>query len=237
MIKINKLSKSFGKIQILKDISLNIKKGEIFGLLGENGAGKTTLLMVLSTLITPSNGDFFIKDFNNRKNPEKIRENIGVVFQELTLDEDLTVYQNLDIAARLYGLKKEERKERILFLVNLLDLGKECNKLVELLSGGMKKRAELARGLINNPEVLFLDEPTLSLDPKTRNNFWDYIKKINLKNKTTIILSTNYIEEAEKLCDRIAIIHEGKIAKIETTKQLKKEKKLNLYGVFLKYTK
>ena len=243
MILIKNINKNFKEFKALKNISLNIKKGEIFGLLGPNGAGKSTLISVLITLIRPTSGNAIVAGFDIQKYPEKVRENIGIVFQDSVIDDDLTIIQNLDIAARLYCIDKKEREKRIIELLKLTDLTEFSRKKIKLLSGGMKRKVEIARGLINNPKVLFLDEPTLGLDPKIRVKIWNYIHELNKKRDITIVLATNYLEEAEKLCDRIGIMHKGEIVKIGNPNQLKrllqkkKNKRISLYDVFLEHTK
>jgi ABC-2 type transport system ATP-binding protein len=197
----------------VKSISFNVRKGEIFGFLGPNGAGKTTTINMLTTLLPPTGGTLKVAGYDVRKSPNEVRKKIGVVFQEPALDGKLTALENLDFHARLYGMKKEEREKRIKQVLALVDLEKSAKKLVELFSGGMKRRLEIARGLMHNPAILFLDEPTLGLDVQTRRKVWEYIIRVKNEENTTIFLTTHYMEEAEKICDRIAIIDDGKIIK------------------------
>jgi len=224
IIKINKVSKFYKKSKILDSISFNIKEGEIFGLIGPNGSGKTTLISILTTQLFPTKGEVQIKNYNLKKQSKEIRKIIGVVFQECILDEDLTVYDNLNINALLYGFDKKTRKKLIESVMKLLDIEEEKNKKARFLSGGMKKRLEIARGLLNNPKILFLDEPTLGLDPLVKRNLWKYIKKINKEKKVTVIIATNNMEEAEQLCGKIAVIHKGKLICVNKIDNLSKDK-------------
>jgi ABC-2 type transport system ATP-binding protein len=198
-----------------------VKKGEIFGFLGPNGAGKTTTVKMLTTLLNPTEGSARVADFDIVKEREKVRKKIGVVFQEPALDTELTGKENLDFHARMYGLSKEDRKERIDFVLKLVDLEEKKDVLVKKYSGGMKRRLELARGLMHYPTILFLDEPTLGLDAQTRRAIWRYIKKMNKEEGTTIFLTTHYMEEADYLCDHVGIINRGKILVIDSTLALK----------------
>lgn len=221
IIETTKLTKKFKKLTAVNKLNLKVKEGEIFGLLGPNGAGKTTTINMLCTLLLPTSGKATVNSFDIKKQSKKVRESIGLVFQETILDQELTALQNLDFHARLYHLPKDLAKKRIKELVKLVDLKKRMNCKVNEFSGGMKRRLEIARGLIHHPKVLFLDEPTLGLDPKTRKNIWEYIKDLNKDKKTTVILTTHYMDEADVLCDRIAIINKGKIVAIGTPKELK----------------
>ena len=220
-IKVEKLSKKFGELIAVDDISFTVKEGEIFGLLGPNGAGKTTTLSILATLLSPSSGKSFVNNFDVEKNKDNVRKSIGMVFQDPTLDDELTAYENMDFHGRLYGVPKEIRKSKIIALLELVELGDRKGSLVKTFSGGMKRRLEIARGLLHEPKVLFLDEPTLGLDPQTRNKLWEYIKKLNQEKKITIILTTHYMDEADKLCNKIAIIDHGKIIALGTSQSLK----------------
>ena len=220
-IKVEKLSKKFGELIAVDDISFTVKEGEIFGLLGPNGAGKTTTLSILATLLSPSSGKSFVNNFDVEKNKDNVRKSIGMVFQDPTLDDELTAYENMDFHGRLYGVPKEIRKSKIIALLELVELGDRKDSLVKTFSGGMKRRLEIARGLLHEPKVLFLDEPTLGLDPQTRNKLWEYIKKLNQEKKITIILTTHYMDEADKLCNKIAIIDHGKIIALGTSQSLK----------------
>ncbi|MFZ1970670.1 MAG: ATP-binding cassette domain-containing protein [Candidatus Nanoarchaeia archaeon] len=221
IVKVENLTKKFGDLIAVNKISLNIKQGEIFGLLGPNGAGKSTTISMLATILRPTSGDAFINNFEITKNENEVRQSIGIVFQDPSLDDQLTAYENMNFHGRLYHIPKKLRKERITQMLNLVGLENRSNDLIKTFSGGMRRRLEIARGLMHNPKVLFLDEPTLGLDPQTRNRIWDYIKKLNKEKGVTVILTTHYMDEADKLCDNIAIINRGKIIATGNPKSLK----------------
>lgn len=221
IISVRNLEKKFGKFTAVDKISFSVKSGELFGLLGPNGAGKTTTISMLSTLLSPTSGRCHVAGFDVKKQKGKVRESIGIVFQEPALDGRLTGKENLEFHAMIYGLGKEERNEKISEVLGLVELSDRADVLVDNYSGGMKRRLEIARGLIHNPKVLFLDEPTLGLDAQTRRHIWDYIKKLNKENNVSIILTTHYMEEADELCHRVAIIDRGKIVAIGTPSKLK----------------
>lgn len=220
IIEINNLKKSYGDFQAVKDVSFSVKKGEIFGFLGPNGAGKSTTINMLSTMIKPSSGDASINGFNVSKERDKVRESIGIIFQENTLDEKLTAYENLMLHCKLYGLEKSVREERINEVLDMVELSDKKENLVKTFSGGMKRRLEIARGLLHYPKVIFLDEPTVGLDPQTRDHIWSYILKLKEREGITVFLTTHYMDEAE-FCDRIAIIDDGRIIALETPESLK----------------
>ena len=221
IIKTKNLTKKFNGFTAVDSISFSVKKGEIFGFLGPNGAGKTTTIKMLTTLLNPSNGNATVADFDIIKKRNEVRQNIGIVFQEPALDTELNGEENLEYHARMYGLKKENRKTRIDEVLKLVDLEDKRKVLVKNYSGGMKRRLEIARGLMHYPTVLFLDEPTLGLDSQTRRAIWEYIKKMNKEEKTTIFLTTHYMDEADYLCDRVGIIDHGKILVIDEINSLK----------------
>ena len=221
-VVVDGLTKTFNGFKAVDSISFIVKKGEIFGLLGPNGAGKTTTIKMLVTLLKPSSGRAKVAGYDVVKQPNMVRKNIGIVFQEPTLDLELTAKENLDFHARLYGINREKRKERIDEVLKLVDLYDKANLQVKKFSGGMQRRLEIARGLLHFPKVLFLDEPTLGLDAQTRRKIWDYIIEMKKKEDVTIILTTHYIEEADKLCDRVAIIDKGKIIALDKPGNLKK---------------
>ena len=221
VIKVNNLTKKFGELTAVNKISFEIKKGEIFGLLGPNGAGKSTTISMLSTILKPTSGSASIDNFDIIKNENEVRQAIGIIFQDPSLDNQLTAYENMDFHGRIYHIPKKLREERIDQLLKLVGLENRKNDLVKTFSGGMWRRLEIARGLMHNPKVLFLDEPTIGLDPQTRNHIWSYIKKLNREKRITIILTTHYMDEADALCDTIAIINKGKIVATGNPKGLK----------------
>jgi ABC-2 type transport system ATP-binding protein len=242
-IETKNLTKEFNDgLKAVDGVSFKVKKGEIFGLLGPNGAGKTTIIRMLTTLLIPTQGEAKVWGYNILGQRDEIRNSIGIVFQEPALDNRLTGFENLDFHSRLYGLDKEIRQRRIEELLNLVGLKNQINDLVMNYSGGMKRRLEIARGLMHFPKVLFLDEPTLGLDPQTRRYIWDYVLRLSQKEKITIILTTHYMEEADYLCHRVGIIDFGKIVALDTPQSLKdgiksaELKKPSLEDVFLHFT-
>lgn len=220
-IETTNLTCAFGNVVAVDSISIQVKDGELFGLLGPNGAGKTTLINMLSTMIPPTSGTATVWGHDIKKKPSAVRKNIGVVFQGTTLDDRLTGRENLDLHGRLYGLAKPLRKERMAEVLKLVELEDKADILVKKYSGGMMRRLEIARGLMHHPRVLFLDEPTLGLDPQTRNHIWEYIRRLNSEEKVTMVLTTHYMEEADHLCERIAIIDNGHIVALDTPQNLK----------------
>lgn len=220
-IIVKDLRKKYGDIEALRGVSFTVRKGEIFGLLGPNGAGKTTTIHILTTVIKPTSGYAEVAGYDVVKRPDEVRKRIGVVFQDITLDLNLTVYENLWLHGKIYGIPSNELKRRIEEVLDLIELKDWKNKLVKNLSGGMKRRVEIARALLHRPEVLFLDEPTLGLDPNSRMKIWSYIKMLKKEYNITILLTTHYMEEAEQLCDRIAIIDRGRIVAEGSPEELK----------------
>ncbi|MGA9761136.1 MAG: ATP-binding cassette domain-containing protein [Gaiellaceae bacterium] len=214
------LARSFGHTQAVKSISFSVAKGEVFGFLGPNGAGKTTTIGMLCTLLTPSAGQATVAGFDIGSERTEIRRSIGLVFQDPTLDEYLTALQNLRFHAYAYGMPRRVRDERIYELLNLMELWDRRNSSVREYSGGMKRRLEIARGLLHHPQILFLDEPTLGLDPQTRHRIWEYVLDLRRREALTIFLTTHYMDEAEN-CDRIAIIDEGEIVALDRPEALK----------------
>ncbi|MEM2083861.1 MAG: ATP-binding cassette domain-containing protein [Nitrososphaerota archaeon] len=222
VIKAEGLTKIFNKNLVAVDhISFSVKDGEIFGFLGPNGAGKTTTINMLITILKPTEGKASILGYDIVKQAHEVRKVIGVVPQEYTTDEDLTGYENIMLCADLYGISREISKKRAIELLELVELIEFKDKKVETYSGGMRRRLELACGLINRPKVLFLDEPTLGLDVQTRTATWEYIKKLKEEYNMTIFMTTHYLEEADALCDRISIIDYGKIIVTGTPSELK----------------
>jgi ABC-2 type transport system ATP-binding protein len=235
-IETKNLTKKFNGFTAVDSINLKIKEGELFGLLGPNGAGKTTTISMLTTIRKLTSGSAKVCNNDIEKKQDAVRKCIGIVFQDSSLDDELTGRENLNLHGRLYHIEKNIREKRMDEVLKLVDLSDKANLQVKKYSGGMKRRLEIARGLMHRPKVLFLDEPTLGLDPQTRRNIWDFIVKMK-KEGTTIILTTHYMEEADYLCDRIAIIDHGKLIALDTPEKLKKKNKSKtLEDVFLKYT-
>ncbi len=220
-VVVKKIAKDFGKFRAVDKISFNVKEGEVFGLLGPNGAGKTTTIKMLTTLLQPTQGGATVAGFDINKDQNDVRKNIGIVFQDPSLDEDLTGMENLQFHAILYKIGKEKREKKIAEVLKLVELEDKADVLVRYYSGGMKRRLEIGRGLIHEPKILFLDEPTVGLDPQTRRHIWDYIKKLAALGNTTLILTTHYIEEADYLCNRVAFVDHGKLVALDTPEALK----------------
>ena len=220
-IEVKNLTKKFGNFCAVNDVSFKIKKGEIFAFLGPNGAGKTTTINMITTLLRPTSGSIKVAGYDTVKHPNNVRKMIGIVFQDPSLDRELTAYENLYIHGRIYGYKGDDLKNRINNMLKFVELENHANKIVKTFSGGMARRLEIARSLIHKPEILFLDEPTIGLDPQTRSHIWEYIKRMKKEHNMTIFLTTHYMEEAESLADRIAIIDNGKIIAIGTVDELK----------------
>jgi ABC-2 type transport system ATP-binding protein len=221
IVSVKNLSKTFDGITAVNDISFGVEQGTIFGFLGPNGAGKTTTINILCTLLSPSSGIAMIAGHDCMKNPSEVRKAIGIVFQDTTLDKDLTAYENLIFHAYLYNVPKREMLDRVHDVLKFVDLYERKDDLVKKFSGGMKRRLEVARGMIHHPRVLFLDEPTLGLDPQSRTNLWEFIARLPEKNNVTIFMTTHYMEEAE-VCDKIAIIDSGKIISMGSPDELKR---------------
>jgi ABC-2 type transport system ATP-binding protein len=220
-IQVSDLTKRFDDVTAVDRLSFRVQKGELFGLLGPNGAGKTTTINMLSTLLKPTSGLAQVAGHDVRRNQDQVRRSIGVVFQEPALDTKLTGKENLTFHAMMYGLAKGDREKRIAQVLDLVELQEKSDTLVENYSGGMKRRLEIARGLIHRPQVLFLDEPTLGLDAQTRRHIWEYIKQLNAEYSVTIILTTHYMEEADYLCQRVAIMDRGRFVALDAPSKLK----------------
>src|SRR5216117_549395 len=216
VIHVENLVKKFGNITAVDGIQLDVQSGQIFGFLGPNGAGKSTTIKILATLLKPTSGKAAVAGFDVVAKPNEVRQSIGLVFQDQSLDDRLTAQENLWFHAMLYDLPSSVFVERADDLLRLVDLLDRRHSLVRTFSGGMKRRLEIARGLLHHPKVLFLDEPTLGLDPQTRNLLWNYIKDLNIKEGITVFLTTHYMNEAEKMAHRIAIIDHGAIVDIGT---------------------
>ncbi len=229
-IKTRGLARRFGDLLAVEPLDLSIRYGEIFGLLGPNGAGKTTALSMLCTLLSPSEGTAHVNGFDVGKDSYKVRRSIGIVFQDESVDEELSGWENLDLHGRLYGMDSKKRQMRIREVLDLVGLYERRDDLLRTYSGGMIRRLEIARGLMHHPKVLFLDEPTLGLDPQTRRHLWKYVRKLNETEGVTVVLTTHYLEEADALCDRIAIIDKGRIVALDSPENLKGKKARILVG-------
>jgi ABC-2 type transport system ATP-binding protein len=238
IIEVKNLTKKFKDFIAVDNISFTVGKGEVFAFLGPNGAGKTTTIKMLTTLLHPTSGEITINGFDPLTEQNKARRSFGIVFQDPSLDDELTAFENLEFHGVLYGLNdKKIRRARIQEMLEFVELWDRKNDLVKKFSGGMKRRLEIARGLIHLPDILFLDEPTIGLDPQTRNHIWNYIEKLNKERQLTVFLTTHYMEEAEKMAQRIAIIDHGKIVANGTAEELKKQtNEDSLENAFLKIT-
>lgn len=223
IIEIKNLTKRYGDFNAVDDISFDVKKGEIFAFLGPNGAGKTTTIRMLTTLLKPDGGEIVVNGFKANENKDEVRKSFGIVFQDPSLDNELTAFENLEFHGVMYGVPRKLRRERIEQMLKFVALDDRRNDFVKNFSGGMKRRLEIARGLIHHPQILFLDEPTIGLDPQTRNHMWEYIKKLNKEENMTVFLTTHYMEEAQNMANTIAIIDLGKIVAKGTVEDLKKQ--------------
>ena len=221
MIIIRDLVKQYQNLTAVDNLSLDICNNEVFGLLGQNGAGKTTIIHMLATLLKPTSGSATVNGFDIVKEPAKVRASIGIVFQAPSSDDMLTGYENLKLHSLLYNVPRKIREKRISDVLELVDLTERRHDQVKKYSGGLRRRLEIARGILHKPKILFLDEPTLGLDPRSRESMWKYIRKLVQEEKITIILTTHYMEEADFLCDRIGILDRGKIIALDTPSQLK----------------
>ena len=237
MIHVNTLSKTFGTVRAVDGISFDVAAGEIFAFLGPNGAGKTTTIQMLTTLLTPTSGDIAIDNLDPRRHPHDVRRRFGIVFQDPSLDSELTAYENMELHGVLYYVPRRVRGERIQQLLTLFELWDRRDAQVKTFSGGMKRRLEIARGLLHTPKVLFLDEPTLGLDPQSRNQLWTHVKNLNASEGVTVFLTTHYMDEAERVAHRIAIIDHGRLVAQGTPAELKAHTGTDsLEGAFLKLT-
>ena len=237
IIEVTNLTKKFDDFVAVDAISFVVPKGQIFAFLGPNGAGKTTTIKMLTTLLSPTSGQILVNGYNTATQQNQVRKSFGIVFQDPSLDDELTAYENLDMHGMLYKVSHQDRKERIEQLLKFVELWDRKDDLVKHFSGGMKRRLEIARGFVHNPQILFLDEPTVGLDPQTRNHIWTYLKKLNEEQGITVFLTTHHMEEAEKVSDRIAIIDHGKIMTEGTSQELKQKTNTNsLEEAFLALT-
>src|SRR5215469_13099696 len=221
MIAVEHLTKTFGQITAVSDVSFEIKQKEIVAFLGPNGAGKTTTIKMLTTLLKPTSGKIELDGLNPEREPGEVRKRFGIVFQDPSLDDELTAQENMEIHAALYQLPRRDCAERIEKLLKLFELWERRKELCKRFSGGMRRRLEIARGLLHSPRVLFLDEPTLGLDPQTRNQLWNQVKALNEEEGVTVFLTTHYMDEADRVANRIAIIDHGKIVAMGSSQELK----------------
>ena len=228
IIEVKNLTKKYGDFTAVNDISFAVEKGEIFAFLGPNGAGKTTTIKMLTTLLKPTSGEILLDGKNPVHDESAARKSFGIVFQDPSLDDELTALENMEFHAVLYKVPKDVRKPRIEELMNFVELWDRRNDLVKEFSGGMKRRLEIARGLLHHPKILFLDEPTTGLDPQTRNHVWSYVKNLNEKERMTVFFTTHYIEEADRYASRVSIMDHGKIVAGGTPDELKKQTGKNL---------
>lgn len=237
IITVKNLVKKFNGLTAVDAISFGVKKGEIFAFLGPNGAGKTTTIKMLTTLLAPTSGEIRLNGVDPLVDQDGARRSFGIVFQDPSLDDELTVAENLEFHGILYQVPALIRKQRTEELLKMVELWERRNDLVKTFSGGMKRRLEIARGLLHHPKIFFLDEPTIGLDPQTRKHIWDYILTLNQKEKITIFFTTHYIEEAEKIAQTVAVIDHGKIVAQGSPNDLKQQtKKETLEGAFLELT-
>jgi len=236
-IVVDHLTKKFKDFVAVNDISFSVAHGEIFAFLGPNGAGKTTTIKMLTTLLQPTSGTILVNGFDPVTQTNEVRKSFGIVFQDPSVDEELTAYENMEFHGILYGVPSEIRKKRIQELLMIVELWDRKDDIVKTFSGGMKRRLEIARGLLHHPKVFFLDEPSIGLDPQTRKHMWNYILSLNKKEGITIFLTTHYIEEAEKIAGRVAIIDHGTIVAQGTSAELKElTKTTTLEDAFLTVT-
>jgi ABC-2 type transport system ATP-binding protein len=237
MIRVESLAKKFGELTAVDHISFAVGRGEVFAFLGPNGAGKTTTIKMLTTLLRPTSGTVEIDGLDPSALPNEVRKRFGIVFQDPSLDGDMTGYENMDFHGIFYHVPRKIRMQRIEQLLRLFELWDRRNEQVKLFSGGMKRRLEIARGLLHTPKILFLDEPTLGLDPQTRNQLWTHVKHLNQTEGVTVFLTTHYMDEAERVAQRIAIIDHGKIVAQGSPQELKQQTgKDSLEEVFLALT-
>jgi ABC-2 type transport system ATP-binding protein len=237
IIEVKDLRRHFGGFEAVKGISFSVPQGTIFGFLGPNGAGKSTTIKMLTTLLRPTSGTILIDGYDPTREPDAVRRAFGIVFQDASLDEDLTAWENMELHGVLYGVPRDTRRARIDELLAFVELDDRRSSYVREFSGGMKRRLEIARGLLHHPKIIFLDEPTLGLDPQTRNHMWEYLGQLNEREGTTVFFSTHYMDEADRNADTIAIIDRGVIIASGTGEDLKHQtRKESLEEAFLQLT-
>jgi ABC-2 type transport system ATP-binding protein len=237
MIRVNNLVKKFGDFTAVNDISFEVKQGEIFAFLGPNGAGKTTTIKMLTTLLHPTSGAIELDGLDPMVKAKEARQRFGIVFQDPSLDSEQTAWENMELHGVLYHVPRKVRAERTEHLLKLFELWDRKDSYVKTFSGGMKRRLEIARGFLHTPKILFLDEPTLGLDPQSRNQLWTHVKNLNESEKTTVFLTTHYMDEADRVAHRIAIMDHGTIVAQGTSAELKAQTKSDsLEGAFLALT-
>jgi ABC-2 type transport system ATP-binding protein len=237
IIEVKNLTKEFDGITAVDDVSFNVAEGEIFAFLGPNGAGKSTTIKMLTTLLQPTRGEMKVNGYDPKRQADQVRHSFGIVFQDPSLDEELTAYENMEFHGVLYDIPRGTRREQIEELLKFVNLWDRRDSLVKNFSGGMKRRLEVARGLLHHPKIFFLDEPTLGLDPQTRNHIWNHLEELNQKEKITIFFTTHYIEEAERIAHRVAIIDRGKIIAMGSPQELKNQtQSTSLEEAFLAFT-
>jgi ABC-2 type transport system ATP-binding protein len=237
MIRVQQLTKKFGDFTAVDHISFEVARGEIFAFLGPNGAGKTTTIKMLTTLLPPTTGTLEIDGLDPAKEQHEVRKRFGIVFQDPSLDQDLTALENMDLHGALYHVPRKVRRERSELLMKMFELWDRKDSLVKQFSGGMKRRLEIARGFLHTPKILFLDEPTLGLDPQSRNQLWTHVKYLNQSEGVTVFLTTHYMDEADRVAQRIAVIDHGKIVAIGSPTELKTQTaKESLEDAFLALT-
>lgn len=220
-VEVDKLTKCFGDFCAVKELSFSVSHGEVFGLLGPNGAGKSTLIRMLTTLVPPTSGSARIRGFDITRSANQVRQSIGVIPQAMTSDLDLSAEENMTIFAKLYGIPRDKRRQTIKDLLAAVDLSQWADKPVKMFSGGMRRRLEIARGLVHEPRIFFLDEPTTGLDPVSRVSVWEMLSKLKRERDLTILMTTHYMDEADKLCDRIAIVDHGNLVALDSPLKLK----------------